>query len=246
MKFVDEVTIKVFAGDGGNGCVSFRREKYIPKGGPDGGDGGDGGSVYLVADSGLNTLVDFRHQRTHRAERGENGMGREKTGRKGVDIEIRVPLGTRVTDEETEEVLGELTQADDRLLVAQGGFHGIGNTRFKSSTNRTPRQATRGTEGERRQLVSSRETVRIHGKGHLRGVVTNYLENKLPHHRPHAECKRGGSVQSDLAHSNAAVLRATPRACLQELPAVRLALSAIQSDAMTRRSYHRPTSSTVP
>jgi GTP-binding protein len=153
MKFVDEVTIKVIAGDGGNGCVSFRREKFIPKGGPDGGDGGDGGSVFLVADSGLNTLVDFRHQRTHRAERGENGMGREKTGRKGVDVEIRVPLGTRVTDLETEEVMGELNRPGDRLLVVQGGFHGIGNTRFKSSTNRTPRQATHGTEGERRELL---------------------------------------------------------------------------------------------
>ncbi len=152
MKFVDEVTIKVIAGDGGNGCVSFRREKYIPRGGPDGGDGGDGGSVILIADSGLNTLVDFRHKRTHKAGRGENGMGREKTGHKGEDVEIRVPLGTRVTDLDTEEVLGELTAAGDRLLVARGGFHGIGNTRFKSSTNRAPRQATRGSEGERREL----------------------------------------------------------------------------------------------
>jgi GTP-binding protein len=152
MKFVDEVTIRVQAGDGGNGCVSFRREKYIPRGGPDGGDGGDGGSVFLVADSGLNTLVDFRHQRRHRAERGENGSGRQMTGHKGEDIEVRVPLGTRVTDIDTEEVLGELVAPGDRLLVARGGFHGIGNTRFKSSTNRAPRQATRGTEGEQREL----------------------------------------------------------------------------------------------
>ncbi len=153
MKFVDEATIKVIAGDGGNGCVSFRREKYIPKGGPDGGDGGDGGSVWLVADSGLNTLVDFRHQRTHRAQRGENGSGRQMTGQKGENVEIRVPLGTRVTDVETEEVMGELNQPGDRLLVAKGGFHGIGNTRFKSSTNRAPRQSTNGTEGERRELL---------------------------------------------------------------------------------------------
>ena len=153
MKFVDEATIRVIAGDGGNGCVSFRREKYIPKGGPDGGDGGDGGSVYLVADSGLNTLVDFRHLRTHKAQRGENGMGRQMTGHKGEDVEIRVPLGTRVTDIETEEVIGELNNPGDRLLVAKGGFHGIGNTRFKSSTNRSPRQATHGTPGERRQLL---------------------------------------------------------------------------------------------
>ncbi len=152
MKFVDEVIIKVIAGDGGNGCVSFRREKYIPKGGPDGGDGGDGGSVWLVANSGLNTLVDFRHKRTHKAERGENGMGRQMTGHKGADVEIQVPLGTRVTDVETDEMLGELVEHEQRLLVAKGGFHGIGNTRFKSSTNRAPRQATHGTEGERREL----------------------------------------------------------------------------------------------
>lgn len=152
MKFVDEVTIKVIAGDGGNGCVSFRREKYIPRGGPDGGDGGDGGSVYLVADSGLNTLVDFRHMRTHKAQRGENGMGRQMTGHKGEDVEIRVPIGTRVTDIETDEVLGELIEPGDKMLVAKGGFHGIGNTRFKSSTNRAPRQSTNGTDGERREL----------------------------------------------------------------------------------------------
>ena len=152
MKFVDEARIKVIAGDGGNGCASFRREKYIPKGGPDGGDGGDGGSVYLVADSGLNTLVDFRHQRTHKAQRGENGMGRQMTGAKGEDVYIRVPLGTRVTDIETEELLGELINPGDELLVARGGFHGIGNTRFKSSTNRAPRQSTNGTVGERREL----------------------------------------------------------------------------------------------
>jgi len=152
MKFVDEVTIKVIAGDGGNGCVSFRREKYIPRGGPDGGDGGDGGSVYLVADSGLNTLVDFRHRRTHKAQRGENGMGRQMTGHKGEDVEIRVPIGTRVTDVETDEVLGELIGPAEKMLVAKGVFHGIGNTRFKSSTNRAPRQSTNGTEGERREL----------------------------------------------------------------------------------------------
>lgn len=152
MKFVDEAIIKVIAGDGGNGCVSFRREKYIPRGGPDGGDGGDGGSVFLVADSGLNTLVDFRHKRTHQAKRGENGSGRQMTGAKGEDVEVRVPLGTRVTDIDTEEVLGELINEGDRLIVAKGGFHGIGNTRFKSSTNRAPRQCTPGTAGERREL----------------------------------------------------------------------------------------------
>jgi GTP-binding protein len=153
MKFVDEATIKVVAGDGGNGCVSFRREKYIPKGGPDGGDGGHGGSVYLLSDSGLNTLVDFRHQRTHQAERGHNGMGRERTGRSGQDLTIRVPVGTRIKNEETEELVGELLQPGQRLLVAQGGRGGLGNVHFKSSTNRTPRQFTHGTPGERHRLL---------------------------------------------------------------------------------------------
>ena len=152
MKFVDEASIRVEAGDGGNGVASFRREKYIPKGGPDGGDGGDGGSVYLLADSGLNTLVDFRHMRRHKAERGQNGMGRNCAGRSGEDLYVRVPVDTRVSDEDTEETIGELLKHDQKLLVAKGGFHGIGNARFKSSTNRTPRQFTMGTEGEKRQL----------------------------------------------------------------------------------------------
>jgi GTP-binding protein len=152
MKFVDEASIRVEAGNGGNGCVSFRREKYIPKGGPDGGDGGDGGSVYLVADSGLNTLVDFRHLRMHRAEKGQPGMGRNCTGRSGQDLYVKVPVGTRVRDQETEEQIGELLRHGEELLVAKGGFHGIGNARYKSSTNRSPRQFTPGTPGEKRQL----------------------------------------------------------------------------------------------
>ncbi|MES9940427.1 MAG: Obg family GTPase CgtA [Candidatus Thiodiazotropha sp. 6PLUC2] len=152
MKFVDEAKIKVIAGDGGNGCAGFRREKYIPKGGPDGGDGGNGGSVYLIADSGLNTLVDFRTQRTHKAERGQNGMGRERTGRKGSDLKVRVPVGTRILDDETGELLGELLEHQQSMLVAKGGERGIGNVHFKSSTNRSPRQFTYGTEGDRREL----------------------------------------------------------------------------------------------
>ena len=152
VKFVDEATIQVEAGDGGNGCVSFRREKFIPKGGPDGGDGGDGGSIYLVGESGLNTLVDFRHKRKHRAERGRDGMGRNMTGRAGADVDIPVPLGTRVSDADTGEVLGEVLTEGQRLLVARGGFHGIGNARFKSSTNRAPRQSKPGTPGEHRML----------------------------------------------------------------------------------------------
>ena len=152
MKFVDEAKIKVLAGDGGNGCLSFRREKYIPKGGPDGGDGGDGGSIYLVASKDLNTLADFRHTRTYTAERGQNGMGRNCTGKKGDDLKISVPIGTVARDLETEEVIADLTRDGEQALVAKGGFHGLGNTRFKSSTNRTPRQTTHGTEGERREL----------------------------------------------------------------------------------------------
>ncbi|TNF53938.1 MAG: GTPase ObgE [Gammaproteobacteria bacterium] len=152
MQFVDEVRIRVQAGDGGDGCVSFRREKFIPKGGPNGGDGGDGGSVHLVTDNNLNTLVDLRFQRTFRAERGQNGMGRDRKGRKGEDLVIRVPVGTRVWDEESGEQLGDLCQLGQRLTVARGGFHGIGNARFKSSVNRTPRQWTPGTPGETREI----------------------------------------------------------------------------------------------
>ncbi|MEJ2478670.1 MAG: GTPase ObgE [Acidihalobacter sp.] len=152
MKFVDEARIKVQAGDGGNGCASFRREKYIPFGGPNGGDGGDGGSVYLRADSGLNTLSDFRYKRSFQAERGQNGMGRDMTGGKGEDLEIPVPVGTVVRDADTGELIGDLIHPDQRLKVAQGGRHGLGNTHFKSSTNRAPRQFTHGTPGELRTL----------------------------------------------------------------------------------------------
>ncbi len=152
MKFIDEANIRVAAGDGGNGCVSFRREKYIPFGGPDGGDGGDGGSVYLVATEGLNTLADFRFQRHYEAERGQKGAGGNCTGKSGSDLEVPVPVGTMVRDIDTDEIIGDLISAGQRLLVAQGGWHGLGNTRFKSSTNRAPRQATPGTPGERRSL----------------------------------------------------------------------------------------------
>jgi GTP-binding protein len=152
MKFVDEATIEVEAGDGGNGVATFRREKFIPRGGPDGGDGGDGGSVWLVADENLNTLVDFRYRRSHRAERGENGKGRQMYGRKGGDLHVRVPPGTRVSDADTGELLGELVRHGQTLLVARGGRRGIGNVHFKSSTNRAPRQFTHGTPGERRAL----------------------------------------------------------------------------------------------
>lgn len=152
MKFVDEASIKVFAGKGGNGALSFRREKYVARGGPDGGDGGDGGSIYLVADEAMNTMVDYRFQRVYRADNGQSGRGRNCTGAGGVDLELPVPIGTTVLDEDNGEQLGDLTAAGERLLVAQGGFHGLGNTRFKSSTNRAPRQTTPGSEGEQRSL----------------------------------------------------------------------------------------------
>ncbi|WP_068545873.1 Obg family GTPase CgtA [Thalassotalea crassostreae] len=152
MKFVDEVEIRVEAGDGGSGCVSFRREKYIEFGGPDGGDGGDGGEVYLIADESLNTLIDYRFERFHNAQRGENGKGRNCTGRGGKDCTLKVPVGTRVMDVDTGEQIGDLTKHKQKLLVAKGGWHGLGNTRFKSSTNRAPRQKTLGTPGEVRNL----------------------------------------------------------------------------------------------
>lgn len=152
MKFVDEAKIRVEAGAGGNGCVSFRREKYIPKGGPDGGDGGDGGSVYLEADTGLNTLVDFRFHKSFRAERGQNGMGSNCTGRSREDLIVKVPVGTLVRDADTSEVIGDVVKPGQQLLVAKGGFHGLGNARYKSSTNRTPRQSSNGTPGEIREL----------------------------------------------------------------------------------------------
>lgn len=152
MKFVDEAFVTIKAGDGGNGCVSFRREKYVEYGGPDGGDGGDGGDVYLQAHKDLNTLSDFRHTRFYEAERGENGMGRQMTGARGADRIIKVPIGTIAIDHDTDEIIGDLTEDGQRLMVAKGGFHGLGNVRYKSSTNRTPRQSKPGTPGERRDL----------------------------------------------------------------------------------------------
>lgn len=152
MKFVDEVSISVKAGDGGNGCMSFRREKFIENGGPNGGDGGDGGSIYLQADENLNTLVDYRYTRRFNAERGKNGGSTDCTGAKGEEMVLLVPVGTTVIDAGTQEVIGDLTKAGQRLLVAHGGWHGLGNTRFKSSVNRAPRQTTLGKPGESRDL----------------------------------------------------------------------------------------------
>ena len=152
MQFVDEVTVRVAAGKGGPGALSFRREKYIAKGGPDGGDGGDGGDVVLVADAALNTLVDFRFHPLCRAKNGQPGSGRDKTGARGADAEMRVPAGTTIIDDETLEVSGDLSTPGGRLVAARGGRHGLGNARFKSSTNRTPRRTTPGEPGEARVL----------------------------------------------------------------------------------------------
>lgn len=152
MRFVDEALIKVEAGAGGNGCMSFRREKYIPYGGPDGGDGGHGGSVYVVADVGTNTLVDYRYSRAFRAQRGIGGSGANCTGRSGEDVILKVPVGTTVIDEDTNEIMGDLVEDGQRILVARGGHGGMGNINFKSSTNRSPRKTTPGQEGEIRQL----------------------------------------------------------------------------------------------
>ena len=152
MKFVDEATIRVNAGNGGHGCLSFRREKYVERGGPDGGDGGHGGSVYLVADPSLNTLADFRVARKFKAESGQGGSGRNKTGRSGTDLEVRVPQGTVIHDVDTGELICDLTEVDQRQMVAEGGRGGLGNTRFKSSVNLAPRKTTNGTQGEARHL----------------------------------------------------------------------------------------------
>ena len=152
MQFIDEASIRVQAGKGGNGCLSFRREKYVERGGPDGGNGGDGGSVYLIADEALNTLIDFRYQPAYQARNGHGGGSRNKTGAGGEDIYVKVPMGTTVVDEETQEVLGDLSAADQTLLVAEGGVRGLGNATFKSSTNRAPRKTTPGHMGDIRRL----------------------------------------------------------------------------------------------
>lgn len=152
MRFVDEAIIKVDAGNGGNGCCSFRREKFIPRGGPDGGDGGDGGSIFFEASSDLNTLVDFRYMRHYKAENGQQGMGGNCTGKKGEDLILKVPVGTLVYDVDTGELLGDISKPGEPVLIAQGGFHGLGNTRYKSSVNRSPRQTSPGSPGEARHL----------------------------------------------------------------------------------------------
>ena len=184
MKFIDEADIRVEAGDGGNGCVGFRREKYIPFGGPDGGDGGDGGSVYLVANANLNTLVDFRFHGVYRAERGQNGSGGNCSGRAGKDLDVLVPTGTQILDLDNGEILGDLTQEGQRLLVARGGWHGLGNSRFKSSTNRAPRQSTPGKPGEKRNLHLELKVIADVGLLGLPNAGKSSLIRKVSQARP--------------------------------------------------------------
>ena len=152
MKFVDEATIDVVAGDGGNGCMSFRREKFLPYGGPNGGDGGRGGSVYAMGDRNLNTLIDFRYARRHEGRRGENGRGSDQYGAASEDIVLRMPMGTVITDTETDQVIAELLVPDEKVLIVKGGDGGFGNLHFKTSTNRAPRQKTPGWPGEQKKL----------------------------------------------------------------------------------------------
>ncbi|XRY30849.1 MAG: Obg family GTPase CgtA [Buchnera aphidicola (Tetraneura akinire)] len=152
MKFVDEVVIEVTGGNGGNGCISFRREKYIPKGGPDGGDGGNGGNIWIKTTKNINTLVDFRFKKKILANHGENGKSKNCSGKKGSDKTIFVPLGTRIINYDTNEIISDMTKKNKQILIAKGGWHGIGNTRFKSSTNRTPKKCTKGKKGETRKI----------------------------------------------------------------------------------------------
>ena len=152
MRFVDSASVMVEAGKGGRGCLSFRREKYIPDGGPDGGDGGDGGSIFFRGQEGLNTLSEFRYNRLYRAKNGLPGEGSDRRGKSAIDMYVEVPLGTKIIDLSTDEVIGEITLHKQDLLVAKGGFHGLGNARFKSSINRAPRQTSPGTPGEVREI----------------------------------------------------------------------------------------------
>lgn len=184
MKFVDEVIIKVEAGKGGNGCMSFRREKFIPFGGPNGGDGGDGGSIYLEADSHINTLVDYRYQRQFKADNGKPGEGSLCRGKSAQDLYLKVPVGTMIYDDDTGELIGDLVEAGQTICVARGGFHGIGNARFKSSINRAPRQTTPGKPGECRQLKLELKLLADAGLLGLPNAGKSTLINKISNAKP--------------------------------------------------------------
>jgi len=184
MKFVDEASIRVLAGNGGHGCLSMRREKYVERGGPDGGDGGHGGSVYLVADKSLNTLADFRVARRFKAEGGDGGSGRNKTGRSGDDLDVMVPAGTAVHDVDTGELICDLTDPGQRQKVAEGGRGGLGNTRFKSSVNQAPRKITKGTPGESRHLSLELKVLADVGLLGMPNAGKSTLITAMSHARP--------------------------------------------------------------
>ncbi|HLV28419.1 MAG TPA: GTPase ObgE [Burkholderiaceae bacterium] len=184
MKFVDEATIEVIAGKGGNGAASFRREKFIPKGGPDGGDGGRGGSIYAISDRNINTLIDFRYARLHRARNGENGRGSDQYGAAAPDIVLKVPVGTMIYDADTDELLFDLDRHGEKVTLAAGGQGGMGNLHFKSSTNRAPRQFTYGKEGEQRRLRLELKVLADVGLLGLPNAGKSTLISKVSNARP--------------------------------------------------------------
>ena len=184
MKFLDEAKIYIRAGGGGNGAASFRREKYIEFGGPDGGDGGDGGNVYIKAVDGLNTLIDYRFRQHFKAERGKDGSGKNKTGHGGKDLVLPVPLGTQIYDELKEDIIADLTEVDQIFMIAKGGSGGFGNTRFKSSTNRAPRSANKGTEGEEISIWLKMKLIADYGIIGLPNAGKSTLLSKLSHANP--------------------------------------------------------------
>ena len=184
MKFLDEAKIYIRAGGGGNGAASFRREKYIEFGGPDGGDGGDGGNVYIKAVDGLNTLIDYRYRQHFKAERGKDGSGKNKTGHGGEDLVLPVPLGTQIYDELKEDIIADLTEVDQIFMIAKGGSGGFGNTRFKSSTNRAPRSANKGTEGEEISIWLKMKLIADYGIIGLPNAGKSTLLSKLSHANP--------------------------------------------------------------
>ena len=184
MKFLDEAKINIRAGGGGNGAASFRREKYIEFGGPDGGDGGDGGNVYIKAVDGLNTLIDYRYRQHFKAERGKDGSGKNKTGHGGKDLVLPVPLGTQIYDELKEDIIADLTEVDQIFMIAKGGSGGFGNTRFKSSTNRAPRSANKGTEGEEISIWLKMKLIADYGIIGLPNAGKSTLLSKLSHANP--------------------------------------------------------------